>query len=424
MDIIKGVIGLIITLYLITVLMLRSKKPQLPVWSIMAFTMFMVLTAGFVSVDEIAYVIDIEVLLFLIGMFSIVSILESSGVLDMIAAWFVVRFRSVYGVLLALSIIYGILSAFTVNDALTLMGVPIAIAIARALNVDPKIVLLITAFSITIGSAMTPVGNPQNMLISSLSSIPMPFILFLKKLVVPTILNLFLTPLIIVKLYKIRNKGVGIGLVPGEMIKDRKEALLGIIMFITTILVFIINDLFESMSLPHISRRGFIPFAISSAMYIMSKNPREILHKVSWGTIVFFISMFITMEGLWRSGAFNPLLNTILPSKTEGLDSILRISLTSIILSQLLSNVPFTRLFIAYMKNLGYTSNDINDWITLSVASTIAGNFTLLGAASNIIMLEVIEKRGQTISFIEFVRIGILVTLMNMILYIPFIIFI
>jgi Na+/H+ antiporter NhaD/arsenite permease-like protein len=68
--------------------------------------------------------------------------------------------------------------------------------------------------------------------------------------------------------------------------------------------------------------------------------------------------MFVTMEGVWRSGVLQPLLNIILPAKSCGFISILRITISSILLSQLLSNVPFTKLFIEYMKSLGYTSND------------------------------------------------------------------
>lgn len=414
--------GLLIIIYLVGMLIARSRKPALPVWSIMAFAMFMALVMGLTPVDDIGSVISVDVLLFLIGMFSIVAILDYSGVLDAIAAWFITKFKSRYAILLALSIIYGILSAYTVNDALTLMGVPIAITISRAIGVELKIILLLTAFSITIGSVMTPVGNPQNMLISSTSGIPSPFIHYAKKLTIPTILNLIITPLILIKIFRVKNKKIGLGLVPGEMIKDKKEATLGITCFITTILAFILNDILETYGLPHVSRRGFIPFIFSAIAYIFSKHPRKILQKVSWGTIVFFITMFITMEGVWRSGVLNPALRIILPNKIGGMNEIMMISIASLIFSQFLSNVPFTKLFISYMNSLGYTNNDINAWITLSMATTIAGNLTLLGAASNIIMLEVVEERKRkSITFTEFLKIGSIVTIVNTLMYIPFI---
>ncbi|MEM1719023.1 MAG: SLC13 family permease, partial [Thermosphaera sp.] len=332
-------------------------------------------------------------------------------------------FKTRYKIHLALSLVYGLLSAYTVNDALTLMGTPVALSISRAIGVDLKVLLLLIAFSITIGSVMSPVGNPQNMLISSSSGMPAPFIAFTVKLAIPTIINLLVTTAVLIKLYRVSNAKILIPLVPTERIKDRREAILGVTLFTVTIMLFVLNDLFETYGLPHVGKRGLIPFVTASLGYILSKKPRRILEGVGWGTIVFFISMFITMNGIWRSGVLTPLLNLFLAEKSVGIDGIFRIAGTSIIVSQFLSNVPFTSLYIEYLKNLGYTGSDVNAWITLAMSSTIAGNFTLLGAASNIILLEVVEQRGKkSLTFIEFFKAGSIVTITNLFVYIPFIV--
>ncbi|MEM4888924.1 MAG: SLC13 family permease [Thermosphaera sp.] len=416
-------IGFGVICYLVVMLVARSKRPELPVWSIMSFAMFIVVISGIVRLDEIDSLINLDVILFLIGMFSIVSILDYSGVIDLMAMWFVTRFKTRYKILLALSLVYGLLSAYTVNDALTLMGTPVALSISRAIGVDLKVLLLLIAFSITIGSVMSPVGNPQNMLISSSSGMPAPFIAFTVKLAIPTIINLLVTTAVLIKLYRVSNAKILIPLVPTERIKDRREAILGVTLFTVTIMLFVLNDLFETYGLPHVGKRGLIPFVTASLGYILSKKPRRILEGVGWGTIVFFISMFITMNGIWRSGVLTPLLNLFLAEKSVGIDGIFRIAGTSIIVSQFLSNVPFTSLYIEYLRNLGYTGSDVNAWITLAMSSTIAGNFTLLGAASNIILLEVVEQRGKkSLTFIEFFKAGSIVTITNLFVYIPFII--
>ncbi|MEM0378717.1 MAG: SLC13 family permease [Thermosphaera sp.] len=416
-------IGFGVICYLVVMLVARSKRPELPVWSIMSFAMFIVVISGIVRLDEIDSLINLDVILFLIGMFSIVSILDYSGVIDLMAMWFVTRFKTRYKILLALSLVYGLLSAYTVNDALTLMGTPVALSISRAIGVDLKVLLLLIAFSITIGSVMSPVGNPQNMLISSSSGMPAPFIAFTVKLAIPTIINLLVTTAVLIKLYRVSNAKILIPLVPTERIKDRREAILGVTLFTVTIMLFVLNDLFETYGLPHVGKRGLIPFVTASLGYILSKKPRRILEGVGWGTIIFFISMFITMNGIWRSGVLTPLLNLFLAEKSVGIDGIFRIAGTSIIVSQFLSNVPFTSLYIEYLKNLGYTGSDVNAWITLAMSSTIAGNFTLLGAASNIILLEVVEQRGKkSLTFIEFFKAGSIVTITNLFVYIPFIV--
>jgi Na+/H+ antiporter NhaD/arsenite permease-like protein len=129
--------------------------------------------------------------------------------------------------------------------------------------------------------------------------------------------------------------------------------------------------------------------------------------------------MFITMDGIWRSGVLQLPLSQIFPGKTDGFQGIIIISATSIVFSQILSNVPFTKVFIDYMRNIGYSGNDEEAWIALAMSSTIAGNTTVLGAASNIIVIEVLESRFKhTISFTRFLKIGVIVTVINISIYI------
>ncbi|MEM3979782.1 MAG: hypothetical protein QXF79_00815 [Ignisphaera sp.] len=205
------------------------------------------------------------------------------------------------------------------------------------------------------------------------------------------------------------------------MIKDKREAILGISCYLITITIFVINDVLGAYSLPHISRRGFIPFMVSAVAYMFSKHPRK-SPKGELGDHSVFITMSVTMEGIWRSGILSLTLHIILPNKIDGLNRIFKIAIASIVFSQFLSNASFTELFISYMSSLGYTHVDVNAWITLSMAVTIAGNLTILGATSNIIMLEVVEeKRRKSVSFMELFKVDTPITIINTILYIPFI---
>jgi Na+/H+ antiporter NhaD/arsenite permease-like protein len=280
---------------------------------------------------------------------------------------------------------------------------------------------LLLAYSLTIGSVMTPIGNPQNVLIAIESGITAPFIQFVLKLAIPTLINLIVVPLIMIRIFKVRNEPVKVGLIPHELIKDKRDALLAGAGLATAVASLVVNDLLELLSLPHVTHRGFIPFVIAAGTYLLARNPRKVLAGVDWGTIVFFMTMFITMEGVWRSGVLQPILTFLLPSKLGGLESLLSVTIASLILSQVLSNVPFVKLFITFMKNVGYVSADVNVWLTLAATSTIAGNLTILGAASNIIVLETLESRmNTTITFTEFFKIGLLVTAVNTLIYLAF----
>ncbi|MCS7098452.1 MAG: SLC13 family permease [Candidatus Methanomethyliaceae archaeon] len=412
-------IGLGIIIYLTIALIARSKKTKIPVWSIMAFSSAITVLSGLVSVDEVRILIDLDVILFLIGMFSIVSLAEQSGLLAAMAYFFASRFKSRHAIIHASALIFGIMAAFATNDAVALMGPPIAYVFARAANINLKVMFLLLAFSLTIGSVMTPIGNPQNILIAVKSGMNAPFIFFMVKLLIPTLLNLLATSLLIIKIFKVKNERINFSLVPHEAIKDKRDAMLSGMGLSLTIIALVINDIFELLGMPFIAQRGTIPFIIAAGMYVLTSEPRKSLSKVDWGTIVFFITMFITMEGVWRSGVLQPLLGAIHSSKSSM--DLLSIFTISIVFSQVLSNVPLVNFYIDYMKSIGYNGQDVAAWLALACSSTIAGNLTLLGAASNIIILEVLECRySSTITFMEFLRIGFIVTLLNICIYIPF----
>lgn len=416
------IISFAILIYLISALVLRTRWPWIPVWAIMALASFIVVVSGIVPIDQVGTVIDLNVVLFLVGMFSLVSLAESSGLLGYFTSLMLFRVRDVGALIYVSAFVFGILSAIAVNDTIALMGPPIAYSIAKTAGINPGAMYLLLAFSITIGSVMTPIGNPQNVLVAIQSGINAPFVKFVEYLAIPTLLNLFITAYIIKKIYGIGSPRLDLSAIPREEILSNRDAALSLVGIIAAITWLVINDLMELMKLPHIRERGFIPFIVAAGIYIFSSNPRKTLSSIDWGTIVFFITMFITMEGIWRSGILQPLLTLFLPGKVGGIEEISLISAISLLLSQLLSNVPFTRLFIQYMHQLGYGGNDVEAWITLAMASTIAGNLTILGAASNIIILESLETRfGASISFTRFLKIGSIVTAINLGIYIPYI---
>ncbi len=399
----------------------KSRFPQIPAWSIMAFASFMIVTGGLLPINELGAAVDLDVILFLIGMFSIISMAESSGLLDAVSYWFLAKAGSTRRLLLLLSLLFGLLAAFTVNDAVALMGPSIVAAAARIAGVELEPLVLLLAFSVTIGSVATPIGNPQNVLIAVQSGITAPLLTFLKYLLVPTLANLLITPLLISRWYNLPNKEIETAFVPAEFIKNRRDAYLAGAALIAVIAALLVNDVLAVMGLPHVENIGFIPFVIAAAVYIFSSEPRRVLEGVNWGTIVFFITMFITMRGVWNSGLLQPAIGALMPRREGPTAGIPAITIESLLFSQALSNVPFTELFIQYMKAAGYGPQDVWAWLTLASAATIAGNLTLLGAASNIIILEVIESRySKTIKFGEFVKRGVVITAINMALYLPF----
>jgi Na+/H+ antiporter NhaD/arsenite permease-like protein len=147
--------------------------------------------------------------------------------------------------------------------------------------------------------------------------------------------------------------------------------------------------------------------------------------------------MFIFTAALWTSGLIPGLMNYF-PSfrlddnTTNNTQDVIEytlynntiISAVSIFVSQILSNVPFVASYIPFMIQNGFDESHISEWMMLSAASTIAGNLTIIGAASTIIIMQTAESKGMKVfTFFEFFKIGSLLTVVNVAIYYLFLAF-
>jgi Na+/H+ antiporter NhaD/arsenite permease-like protein len=137
--------------------------------------------------------------------------------------------------------------------------------------------------------------------------------------------------------------------------------------------------------------------------------------------------MFIFMDALAKAGIIAMFADMLSPlqfvdNNKTSISTILSIISASTLLSQFMSNVPFVAFYINIMHEHGFSSEDIKAWVTLAGASTLAGNMTILGAASNLIILEAARREGFT--FIEFFKIGSMVTAINMLILVTFLLII
>jgi Na+/H+ antiporter NhaD/arsenite permease-like protein len=158
-----------------------------------------------------------------------------------------------------------------------------------------------------------------------------------------------------------------------------------------------------NLKLVHITLISALP------ILLFSKKRFFILRKVDWHTLLFFASMFVLMKSVWQTG----LPEKIIKDLGGNLLTLEGIFALSLILSQVFSNVPLTMLFLPMIEG----ASEIQ-LMALAAGSTIAGNLFILGAASNVIIIQGAEKReGETITFFEFAKAGIPLTIMNSLIY-------
>jgi Na+/H+ antiporter NhaD/arsenite permease-like protein len=370
-----------------------------------------VLLLGQISPEEALEAINTDVLLFLFGAFCVGEALNRSGYLSWLGSRIVSRAKSTDQLVLLVLFSTGLLAAILMNDTLAIMGTPLVLQFSRKFGVSSKLMLFALAFGVTTGSVMSPIGNPQNLLIAIEGNLNAPFITFFRWLALPTLVCLMIAYAVLKFFYR-QEFGKSILIHSEEEITDPELArvsklALYILLVLITCKVFLVE---------------FLPawdfnlswIALFSAMpLLLSKKRIEILKNIDWTTLVFFTSMFVLMESVWISGTCQELLARLSPQ----LGSVPMILALSIGLSQLISNVPFVAL---YLPAMGSAVSQVQ-LMALAAGSTIAGNLLILGAASNVIIIQNAEKEGQTLSFSEFSKIGILITFLDAFIYSIFI---
>ena len=177
-------------------------KNSLAIWQIMLLGAFVVLLTGQISPEDAVRAINLDVMIFLGAMFVIGQSMQESGYLLFLNNCIFGRARNLDQLLLLILFAMGFLSALLMNDTLAIIGTPLMLYLARTLKIDPKLLLLTLAFAVTIGSAMSPIGNPQNLLIAVNSDLSNPFLVFLQYLLLPTIANLLLAYLLLRLFYR------------------------------------------------------------------------------------------------------------------------------------------------------------------------------------------------------------------------------
>ena len=176
-------IALAAVLILIAVRQLGEFKLQ--IWQIMLFGALLVLVFEEISPADAAHAINLDVMIFLFGMFVIGEAMQESGYLFHLFNSVFRHAKNLDQLLLLILFAMGFLSALLMNDTLAIIGTPLMLYLARNLGVSPKLLLLTLAFAVTTGSAMSPIGNPQNLLISINGSLANPFLVFLQYLFLP-----------------------------------------------------------------------------------------------------------------------------------------------------------------------------------------------------------------------------------------------
>ena len=400
---------IVLALVFLGIAIRRIGRFTFKIWQIMLIGAVAVLVTGQISPASAIRAVNMDVMIFLFGMFVVGVALNESGYLLSLSTRIFRRAGNQNQLLLLLVFSLGMLSALLMNDTIAIIGTPLALYVSRMNRISPKLLLLTLAFSVTTGSVMSPIGNPQNLLIALNGPVVNPFITFARYLAIPTIISLILVYLFLRIAFRKESWERELEF-NHEEVKDARLALLSkvsLVVLVTLILIKIAGfsvGLDTWISLPAIALLSAFPILALSARRV------EIARKVDWETLIFFAAMFVLMASVWESGV----LQSFFTLFGEGITSIPVILGLSIIVSQFVSNVPWVALYLPVITKSGASMAAL---MALAAGSTIAGNLSILGAASNVIIIQNAEKEGETLTFPEFVKIGLPLTLVQALVY-------
>ncbi|MBF6570023.1 MAG: anion transporter [Candidatus Binataceae bacterium] len=341
--------------------------------------------------------IDFPTLALLLGMMIVVANLRLTGAFARSGRWILSRAHS-GRTLLALTIaISGVLAAFFINDVVCLALTPLLIETAATAGADPVPLLLGLATASNIGSVATITGNPQNMIVAGFAHIGyLPFVI---KLAPAAIIGLFIDYAVIATVYRHSLK-LHDGIAPAQ---PEYEVPAG--MLIKSILVAAGTLAMFVMGFPiHLVALG----AGAVLLFTRRIRPQKIYGLIDWTMLLMFAGLFIVVAGAESTGLPNTLVRMIGLAR---LGNTVILAIATAVLSNLVSNVPAVLLFRPLYPLLGSNPHVA---LIIASASTLAGNLTVLGSIANLIVIEQARRRKVKITFNDYVRVGIPITILTL----------
>lgn len=392
------------------IMMRRIGNWHFELWQIMLLGAAVVLLTGQITPVAALGAIDADVMLFLFGVFVVGQALEQSGYLFHLSYKMFNRVATPAGLILLILFGAGAASAILMNDTLAVIGTPLVLLLAKQHKMSPKVMLLALAFAVTLGSVASPIGNPQNLLVAIHGRMNNPFMEFFRHLALPTAINLLAAFFILRFFYHESFHGEALVHVRQEL-RDRHLARLARLSLIVIVLL-VFAKVVLVFTMPQINYRlTWIALLAAAPILFFSPKRWHIVRHIDWRTLVFFAAMFVLMESVWMSGFFQSLM----ANWNLNVASVEVIFAVSVLLSQLISNVPLVALYLPLLMHVGGSTPEL---LALASGSTLAGNLFILGAASNVIIIQTAERKtGHTLSFFEFARVGIPLTLINVLVY-------
>jgi Na+/H+ antiporter NhaD/arsenite permease-like protein len=378
-----------------------------------------VVAFGVVEQNEAAAeFVDWNTIGLLAGMMVIVAVLNKTGVFEYLAIKSAQWGKARPGrILILLSVVTAVLSAFLDNVTTVILMVPVTFLIADAVGVSALPFLLTQVMASNVGGAATLIGDPPNILIGSAADLS--FVDFVYNLAPVVVLTL---PVVLAFLYfafrrQLRySEGAeeDVRALDAEgAIRDRKLLRKSLVVLGAVILGFFLHGLL------HLEAATIALLGAAALMLYARSDVEEVLRDVEWPTLLFFVGLFVLVGGLEVTGFVGRIAELLTAFDGSLALTAVAVMWGSAAASGVVDNIPFTATMIPVIQELaqarGLTETETRSlWWALALGADFGGNATLIGASANVVVAGMSEQAGKKISFLKFMAYGVPVTVLSL----------
>jgi Na+/H+ antiporter NhaD/arsenite permease-like protein len=362
------------------------------------------------SQEEAFLAVDFNVIFLLAGMMIIAGVLQKTGVFQWTALRAAKVARGHPAVLLVLlSLVTAVLSAFLDNVTTVVLTVPLTIFITGVLRLNPVPYLIAQVLASNIGGAATLIGDPPNIMVGSRAGLDfVDFLVHVAPIAIIILIffcfglgiffwrRLHVEPALREALLRIEER---------ELITDHRLLRVALFVLGLTILGFLLHGALHYEA-------ATVALAGAVLLVILARQQvHEVLKEVEWASLFFFIGLFIVVEGVVKAGLIELLADRILAFTGGDLrGTTLLLLWMSAIASGIVDNIPYTATMLPLVEQLGETIPEFPLWLALILGADMGGNLTLIAASANVIVAGLAEENGYPIRFWEFLKYGVVVT--------------
>ena len=367
--------------------------------------------------------IDWNVIFLLLGMMIIVGVIHKTGLFEFLA---IKAIKKADGnpkkALVFLIVLVALASAVLDNVTTILLAVPMTIIVCKQLNVNPIPFLLSEVFASNIGGASTLVGDPPNIIIASRAGLS--FNDFLIHMAPLAIVAMFvITPMLVwmfrKELVNTAEDRARIHEIDELTYLKNPELLKKSLAVLSLVVVG-----FLAHSAIHAEPSVIALLGAGLLIAISGLKPVDYIQDVEWGTLVFFAGLFVMVGALVNVGALQ-MLSDYLAAQVDGKPELATgvLLVLSAIISRIVDNIPYVATMSPVVADLSAAvpaqHGDVL-WWALAFGADFGGNATIIGASANVVAVGLAAKAGIKISFWQFAKYGIPVTIVSIAIAAPY----